>query len=327
MKNQANSSVNVPRAELAAAAALQLKQIGQGAEHELEVPLAVADAMAELIPLLDRLLAIGDAAFVQNTTEGMHQAHRLALDGNVLIRVSELRHAVGAKMDYAPSASDERTALVEWLSALRNLKASISPDTIGEASPDNPAHQADARYLESLIEGSADLLSPDVVAKLEPMFIKYPDGSKMQALLEKAAEIYGGAALTKATEVLAMPTPQLIDVILDAMREAQLAGRDAAVAELDRLEGRFDLCGWAELRLTIERDSDLWVGLFEAARAPGADRIFRIASVGENEIALAIFDMEVTSQGSGMHTCALRAALTALENELGVKGWVNTVID
>lgn len=331
MKNQAHppsdNDVNATRAALATATAQRLKQIGQGAAHELEVPLSAADAMAELVPLLDRLLVIGDAAFVQNTVEGMEHAYRLTLDGDVMMRVTELRHAVGATMAYEQSASDERAAVIEWLSALRNLKARISPDSIGEANPNNPAHQADARYLESLVDGSADLFSPDVFAKLEPMFIKYPDGSKMHLLMEKACEIYGDAAVTKGTEVLAMPQPPLIDVILDAMRDAQFAGRDAAVAEVERLRGRFDLCGWAELRLTIERDSDLWGGLFQASKMPGADRIFQITSVGENEVELSFSDIALTPQGSGVHTSALEAALLILKKELGVKGWVNTILD
>lgn len=124
-----------------------------------------------------------------------------------------------------------------------------------------------------------------------------------------------------------MPEPPLIDSIVYAMREAQFAGRDAAVAEVERLQGRSDLCGWAELRLTIERDSVLWVGFLQAAKVPGADQIFHIASVGETEIELAIHDMKLTPQGSAVHTCALEAALTVLENELGVKGWINTVLD
>ncbi len=321
------SDVNAPRAALAIAVAQRLKPIAQGAEHELEVSLSVADAMAELIPLLDRLLAIGDTAFVQNTEEGMQQAYRVTLDGNVLIRVNELRHAVGATMDYAPSASDERTAVIEWLSALRNLKAKISPETIGEATPNNPAHRVDARYLESLIDGSADLFSPDVFTNLEPMFFKYPDGSEMCALRDKAALVYSDSMVAKAKEVLNQDRPQLIDVILDAMRKAQFAGCEAAVAEVERLQGRFDLCGWAELRLTIERDSYFWGGFLQAAKAPGANRIFQIVSVGENDIELAIFDMKLTSQGSAVHTCALTAALAVLNTQLGVSGWVNTVID
>nr|WP_315240104.1 hypothetical protein [uncultured Albidiferax sp.] len=305
----------------------RLEQPTQGAIHESAPPLSAANAMDELLLLLDHLLAIGDAAFKKKTVKSMQQAHGLVLDGKVLTRVSELTHAVGATMDYTPSESDERTAVVEWLSAVRNLKARISPYTIGEADPANPAHQADARYLKRLIDGKVNFFSTDIFAKLEPMFIKYPDGSKMHALLEKAAEAFGDAAVAKAMEVLATPDPQLIDTILYAMREAQFAGRDAAVAEVARLQGRFALCGWAELLLTIERDSALWVGLFQAAKVPGADQIFHVASVGENEVELTMPDMKLTSQGASVHTCALQAALAILKDQLGVKGWVNTVLD
>ena len=40
----------------------------------------------------------------------------------------------------------------------------------------------------------------------------------------------------------------MIDTTLAAMSEAQHVGREAAIAEVKRLDGRFDLCGRAELR-------------------------------------------------------------------------------
>lgn len=52
---------------------------------------------------------------------------------------------------------------------------------------------ADRAYLEGLLDGSGDLLSEDTFPRMEPMFAKYPEGSEMFVLLEKAAEVFGEA--------------------------------------------------------------------------------------------------------------------------------------
>ncbi|WP_213957132.1 hypothetical protein [Variovorax sp. dw_954] len=51
----------------------------------------------------------------------------------------------------------------------------------------------DRAYLESLIDGTGDLLSEDTFPRMEPLFAKYPEGSEMFALLERAATLFGDA--------------------------------------------------------------------------------------------------------------------------------------
>ena len=309
------------RAALGVATAQRLKQIGEGAGHELVVPVSASEAIAELVPLLDRLMAVGYAAHEENTTEGWQRAHRLTLDANVMIRVSELRHAASATMDYEPSASDTQLAVVDWLVALRNLKAQVCPHTSKDDDP------ADASYLESLIDGTGDLLSSDTHRRIELMFIKYPQDSQMHDLLETACEMYGDAVLALATTVLAMPNPKLTDVIVSAILEAQGAAREAAAEAIESLQGRFDLCGWAQLRLTVQRDSALWAGFFEASALPAALGVFKVMPSGENEIELTVMGLNHPSQGFSVHTSALSAALEVLKEQLEVKGWVHSIID
>lgn len=62
---------------------------------------------------------------------------------------------------------------------------------------------ADRAFLNSLIDGSGDLLSEDTFPRMEPMFAKYTEGTPMYALLEKAAEVFGEAVQELACWVLA----------------------------------------------------------------------------------------------------------------------------
>ena len=113
------------RSAMSAATALVLKQIAQGAEHELVVAISAQDALEELLPLLDRLLAVGNAARLQDTEEGWREAHRRLLNASVLIRVAELRHALGVKMDYAPSKDGDKEDVEAYLGALERLRGRL----------------------------------------------------------------------------------------------------------------------------------------------------------------------------------------------------------
>lgn len=52
---------------------------------------------------------------------------------------------------------------------------------------------ADRAFLNGLIDGTGDLLSEDTFPRMEPMFTKYPEGTEMFPLLEKAVEVFGEA--------------------------------------------------------------------------------------------------------------------------------------
>jgi hypothetical protein len=73
---------------------------------------------------------------------------------------------------------------------------------LGDGAPDV---REDRAYLESLIDGSGDLLAEDTFARMEPMFAKYEADPEMNALLERAAEVYGEAATAAAKAALATP--------------------------------------------------------------------------------------------------------------------------
>jgi len=61
----------------------------------------------------------------------------------------------------------------------------------------------DRAFLEGIIDGSGDVLSEDTFPRMEPMFMRYAEGSDMFALLEKAAEVFGSAVQDYAGWVLA----------------------------------------------------------------------------------------------------------------------------
>lgn len=67
----------------------------------------------------------------------------------------------------------------------------------------NPAKEADAAYLQSLINGTTDMFAADVFDRLEPMFAAYKADAAMMALLERAAKAYGDAAVKAAQAALA----------------------------------------------------------------------------------------------------------------------------
>lgn len=61
----------------------------------------------------------------------------------------------------------------------------------------------DRAFLESLIDGSGDLLSLDAFPRMEHLFAKYAEGSDMFVLLEKAVEAFSTAVQEAATWVQA----------------------------------------------------------------------------------------------------------------------------
>lgn len=65
------------------------------------------------------------------------------------------------------------------------------------------ASAADRAYLQSLIDGTADMFAADIFEKLEPMFTKYESVADMMAVLNEAAAAYSQAAVKAAQEALA----------------------------------------------------------------------------------------------------------------------------
>lgn len=107
----------------------------------------------------------------------------------------------------APAA--DASLLAEDAAPVAVVAADPAPLVDGERPADEPTPSvedasvaADRGYLNSLVDGSGDLLAEDTFTKLEPMFAKYADGD-MAALLEKAATAYGDAAMELAKKTLA----------------------------------------------------------------------------------------------------------------------------
>ena len=60
----------------------------------------------------------------------------------------------------------------------------------------------DTALLQGMIDGSVPLLDIELFPKLEPMFERYADDAEMMALLERAANAYGDAAVAAARKAL-----------------------------------------------------------------------------------------------------------------------------
>lgn len=71
----------------------------------------------------------------------------------------------------------------------------------GSSGLPDAAVEEDKAYLQSLINGTADMLDPGIYDKLEPLFTKYADDASMMDLLNKAAEAYTEAAVSAAKGV------------------------------------------------------------------------------------------------------------------------------
>lgn len=97
---------------------------------------------------------------------------------------------------------------LEELEAAERARYAQAPEPAPEPAPQptpamNPQKAADTAYLNSLINGEINLLSTEIFDKLEPMFTTYEADPEMMALLEKAAEVYGDAAIAAAKQALA----------------------------------------------------------------------------------------------------------------------------
>ena len=117
-----------------------------------------------------------------------------------------------------PDLADEvRDVLAEAFPAMQPTAAS---EAIEAATAQDPAlvvstpseevhaakdadEEADRAFLNGLIDGTGDLLSEDTFPRMEPMFAKYPEGSEMFVLLEKAATVFGDAVQEVAKQAMA----------------------------------------------------------------------------------------------------------------------------
>ncbi|MBU0917923.1 MAG: DUF3560 domain-containing protein [Gammaproteobacteria bacterium] len=98
----------------------------------------------------------------------------------------------------------------EWNPMTKKFSAAIPFGSDGgdQATPEPGQPQAtevapteDQAYLQSIIDGTIDLLDPGIFDKLEPMFTKYADDAEMMGMLNRAAEAYTAAAVAAAKGV------------------------------------------------------------------------------------------------------------------------------
>lgn len=100
------------------------------------------------------------------------------------------------------AGSDAEAVAGEVLAAgvVAEPSPAVDPAPVAEA---DPVSAADTAYLNTLIDGSADMFAADIMDRLEPMFAKYESDVDMMELLSKAAEAYSNAAVGAARAALA----------------------------------------------------------------------------------------------------------------------------
>lgn len=67
----------------------------------------------------------------------------------------------------------------------------------------DPIKNIDTAYLSTMIDGTADMFSADILERLEPMFTRYENNVAMMDLLNQAAQAYSDAAVKAAQAALA----------------------------------------------------------------------------------------------------------------------------
>lgn len=82
-------------------------------------------------------------------------------------------------------------------------EAPVDPAALEAQKLAEIASAADVAYLNSLIDGSADLFATDIMDKLEPMFAKYEADPAMMELLTKATNAYSDNAVAAARTAMA----------------------------------------------------------------------------------------------------------------------------
>nr|WP_319566291.1 hypothetical protein [uncultured Rhodoferax sp.] len=76
----------------------------------------------------------------------------------------------------------------------------VSEDPAGVV---DPIKAVDTAYLQTFVDGTADMFAADILERLEPMFTKYEADAAMMELLNQAAQAYSDAAVKAAQEALA----------------------------------------------------------------------------------------------------------------------------
>lgn len=119
---------------------------------------------------------IGFADYMMTNNNGVIRTTRLRLEE---LQAAEMAKKVESPVEPAPTTEDQGTPMQD------------------------PQKATDTAYLQSLIDGTGDLLAEDTFVKLEPMFTTYEGDAAMMDLLERAANAYGDAAVEAAKQALA----------------------------------------------------------------------------------------------------------------------------
>lgn len=123
-------------------------------------------------------------------------AVRLAASGGGVVQVNGAPHDAAGKV--IDTAEQVRASI---------LAAAPVPQAEPVVPADSPEQAADRAYLQSLIDGTGDVLAADTGPKLEAIYAKHEADADMMALFEQAANAYGNAVAAHAKQALVSLAP------------------------------------------------------------------------------------------------------------------------
>jgi hypothetical protein len=106
--------------------------------------------------------------------------------------------SLGGEPDLTPSE-----AAAEWLKPKEPAAPASAPEPAPAPEPQAPAANPDIDYMQSIIDGGADLADPAIPARLKQIHADNADNADVQALFKEAVKAYSAYAIAKAKAKLA----------------------------------------------------------------------------------------------------------------------------
>lgn len=161
------------------------------------------------------LLAMGLTQAQINKMKGGDFAGRIGFPDYMLTNNNGVMAATRKRMEALMKAKQQESAVQEVTEPADQVEevlpvAQVLPDPAPVVDPTpepqvvvDPIRAIDTAYLQTFVDGTADLFAADVLDRLEPMFAKYESDAAMMDLLNRAAEAYSDAAVKAAQAALA----------------------------------------------------------------------------------------------------------------------------
>ncbi|MGH8858362.1 MAG: hypothetical protein ACREXG_10130 [Polaromonas sp.] len=147
-----------------------------------------------------REMALGELrSKIDAALKGLAYADELALWFAYGSAIEFLDVNDASEYDGMGNDSDGRHEVIEHI-CRRIAKAAMDD---WETRPPAPVKSDDEAYLQTLIDGTADMFADDILERIEPMFTTYEHDAAMMDLLNRAAMAFSDSAVNAAHAALA----------------------------------------------------------------------------------------------------------------------------